>query len=803
MELSDLFLPLLLPPPPPTDPNAPRYDPAYAGAFRASDGGSGALLIDALQAGALPGTDTVVTPQAGTVTLLTVTQPDGTPKPPDTIPTLPDGAPVTADTVLLRVGTPELAAYRAALSGRPTPAQWTFSGIDAASFATQVEQWAAAASQQELDTAVPPGTADDQRAAFKERILQGGGDFEVWLDSGAALGDLDSGFRLGVRIYDDQNQLVHPAIVLPDFDDANPALLGHPLIAAVEAVDIDTQIFLQFRYLKVDNATRTPTAAAPKAAFAPLDGATVEVVNAFPDNVLGTGTTDADGRVTFFVSNLDWSFLAGTADIYFRVAVDPANAIIRQWGRTATWSGTWSTWRPGGAIGVADGFVAAIGGQDGYYPDYAGWALGTESAPLIFNLGTPVVLAASYEASKTWATPAGWRTVPRGTEIDLGLSIGGRFLSNDIFYADSQGEVWGTAFDLFLGNEIEVTLPLVVADDIDTAAFIDSIELPPIIAFWYPTAWEGRDHDPTNLSWVRFGASAIGDPAKPKPLPVRVDQNPNDDIAATLYLFKCFRDVHLWFHTITGGEWKGVKGCWVHLRDAFPGSWIDFITSKLPSNNPPYLGVLLRNENKWDRDTCLHEVSHGVMWGLTTIGLEDFACAIAEGRYGNHWTWEATSEFTALVEGWADLAANALGVEPRPFPEGICALPLPPSEVWNSHDQKIPIGSVPVLGRTVEGCFASAFWNWLHGELHVEPCVETDLPDLQRRDSSGKPVANDTIATADDAFMKALWKPVKDLSKGTNVPGVTELLANTGIYMDPASFQKLSQGYLIPWALSA
>ncbi len=143
------------------------------------------------------------------------------------------------------------------------------------------------------------------------------------LESGFAIGELAApARRLVVRLYDTQREPLHPALVLPDFDDANPALVGHPLLAALESIDIDVQIFVEFRYFAVDN--QGPT----KGAIAPLAGVTVAVHDDVLGDVLDSGTTDADGRASFFVSNWDW---VGTADLFFKVSIpyperDPAPA---------------------------------------------------------------------------------------------------------------------------------------------------------------------------------------------------------------------------------------------------------------------------------------------------------------------------------------------------------------------------------------------------------------------------------------------------------------------------------------------
>jgi hypothetical protein len=802
MALDDLFLPLLLPPPLPGDDTGDTGgDPddgepvnRYAGyedAYAVHEIGDGSVEIEVRDAIGLPETLTVVTPQPCILTFA-----------PAGVGTLPDASSATVDTIVLSAYPDNVNAYRSQLPGRPQPAYWALTGISQASFETQLQAWSDAASEAQLDAAWPdgsPSTPEEGRENFRMQVLAG--DFDVPLEAGVAIGDLDpSAYRLGLRIYDLGPEPVHPGIVLPDFDDVNGDLIWHPLIEAIEDLDIDVQIFLRFQYLKVDNS---PTATV-KAAFAPLVGATVEAVNALPGNVMDSGVTDADGQVAFFVSDWDWAW-GGTADMFFRVTVAPADAILCQHSRNARWDGTWATWKAADPLepAVLAGTVQALDGSPGYYEDYAGWTLGSASDPVEFNLGTPVLLRAEYEAAGSAATVARWRPVPRGTEIQLGMprmDFPGVELVHvtDTFYADEDGEVWGTSFDVDYGNELEILLPLAIAEDA-AADFVDSIELPRVVTLFNPLPWHGRERDPGNLHWAGFDSPAIGGPTGM--VRIRVDHYPNDEVAATLYMLKCIRETHLWFRTITAGDWRGIEGAWVHLNDTFVTDVLDYIWSvfhqQLPSNNPPQLGVLLHERNKWDRDTIIHEFSHGVMWELAPIGLGDFACAIVTGNYSNHSLWTELSEFSALVEGWSDLAANALGGG------GFTAVPAtPPAQVVDASDTWVPLGSVPLTGLRIEGCFAGAFWNWLRTAAGLEPCVDTDRKDLHMTGVLA-PIPNTTITGASADFIDGIWRPVKRLQDtAISLPGTDDLLVETEPALGLPRWMTLRTGYLKPWDLA-
>ena len=317
MALEDLLLPLLTP--------AGYSD--YEGAYAATDTGDGALAVDALVGASKPETNTVVTPQPCTLTFLPVAAG----------PMLPDGTPATEDTIVLNVYPSAISAYTMELFARPAPAWWALTGIDAASFEAQLDLWIQTAPQPLIDLAwtdsTPPATPDEAKANLRARVLAGEVDFP--LESGFAIGELAApAQRLVVRLYDMQRDPLHPALVLPDFDDANPALVGHPLLVALESIDIDVQIFVEFRYFAVDN--QGPT----KGAIAPLAGVSVAVHDDVLGSVLDSGTTDADGRASFFVSNWDW---VGTADLFFKVSIPYPGAILRQHERNARWHGEWAT----------------------------------------------------------------------------------------------------------------------------------------------------------------------------------------------------------------------------------------------------------------------------------------------------------------------------------------------------------------------------------------------------------------------------------------------------------------------------
>ncbi len=784
-----------------TSTTTPQTGTRYEGdeyAYEAAGGDDGSLVVTAVRAAELPATITVVAPLKGKLTFLSAST--------SPMPKLPDGTDIAADTILFTVEPTQLGPYQVELPGRPVPASWAFTGIDTTSFDTHLEEWKAAATQQEVATAWPDPTtppADDKtsRDNWKARVLAG--TFDVQLEAGAAIGDLAAtAYQLTIRTYQPRpktattSDLVHPALVLPSFDDANPALVGHPLIDAVADIDIDVQIFLKFQYLKVDNSTKSP-----KAVLAPLADTLVEAINLGPGTAIDSARTAADGRVTFFASNWDWWGLGGTADIYFGVTVEEKDAIVRQWGRKGTWHGTWSTLSVPLEPAMVTSDFKTIDGQAGYYPDYAKWTLGTESSPLVFNLGTPLVLRAKYQAQRYPATINANRPLARGTEIQLCSTmpdLGQKIV--ETFYADEDGEVWATCFDVEPGNDLELVLPLAIAENED-AGFVDSIELPRVVTVENPLPWSGQKRSPTTCYWAAFGAPSIGSTSPP--LDVVVASTPtDDDIAAFLYFLRCVRETHLWWRTITGEEWKGIEGAWINLNDNVVTSIIDYAasllgTGTLTSMNPPNAGVLLRGKNKWDRSTMIHETSHGVMWAITGNTV-DFLCAIVKLQYGQHYTMTELSGFAALVEGWADLAANALGGLDETGGPGVAHVPAtPPTQVQDSSFHMVNLAAP--IGLAVEGCFAGAYWEWMRTSLKIEPCVDSDEKDLQLKGTSG-PGPNTTIAPASADFKRGLWDPVKGLS-GSITPTTSDLLALAEPSLGINKWANLNH-YLSNWGLT-
>jgi hypothetical protein len=185
------------------------------------------------------------------------------------------------------------------------------------------------------------------------------------------------------------------------------------------------------------------------------------------------------------------------------------------------------------------------------------------------------------------------------------------------------------------------------------------------------------------------------------------------------------------------------------------------------------------------------------MWSLAPIGLGDFLCAFLTGNYSNHSLWTELSEFSALVEGWSDLIANTLGGG------GFTAVPAtPPAQVVDASNTWVPFANVPLMGMRIEGCFAGAFWNWLHTNGGLEPCTDTDHPDPHLAGVLG-PLPNTTITGAAADFIDGLWRPVKRLQDDAiSLPGTDDLLVETEQTLGPSRWSTLETGYLKPWDMA-
>lgn len=802
MTIDELYLPLLPPPVLPSEETAESdlylYYLSYRQSFRVSDTGSAAIAIEVLEPEPRPETVTVVTPQPGTVTWL----PAGTAQP------LPDGSPVLEDTLVLAVYPAEATYLQTALPGRPLPASWAFTGIDPVTVEAQARAWAQAAPDLQLGLN-ESGDPDDRATAealWVERFMRG--EVDAPQEAGTTAGTLLA-TQLVVSLFDLDDAPIHPALLLGAFDEANPLLKDHPLVAGVDALSIDVAIHLRFRYFKVENSGPS------KGDFAWLAGATVEVRDADPlvDDVIDTGVTDADGRVTFYVSNWDWS---GTADLYFRVTIDEPNAVLVQHARHTKWHGSWSTWKPPTLDGAGGLGVTALDGVTrGYFPDYAGWTIGTPLAPLEFNLGTPVFAAVTYLALKDPANVSAWRKAPRGLELNLASwwavvdpedgTIGEEYRSADTFYADEDGEVWGTAFGTELGRRHEVALSLAIAEDA-TANFLDSIEMPRFQTIGYPAAWQGSERDPNNLYWERFDVAAIGDPASIRV--VKVDHQPDDDVAATLYTLKTIRDTHLWFREVTSGDWKGQEYCWGLLIPAsitqaftdvreFMLAYFPAAIPVLPSSNWPQLGLMLHQRDKWSRDTIAHEFAHSVMWAIASVDLSDLACALVVGDYYSHDLWKEFTEFAALIEGWSDMVAHALGATG--------GYELPTSKAWveDAAGNGILLNSVPGIGRRIEGCLAAALWFYLEREWGLRRVVDSDSKDLQEADPGGGTRLNTSFAGASLAFLKTIWEPAQAMQDTwPGYPGTMDFLGEVEESMEESNWIVLDTEYLHVWNIT-
>jgi hypothetical protein len=221
-------------------------------------------------------------------------------------------------------------------------------GIHVVSFSAEIDVWKTTAHPNDLLAAwvdgPPPSIDALLQDNWKEQVLTGAHD--VLLEAGTAIGQLtDLALGLHFTLVDPSGERVHPALALPGFADANANLAGHPLVTALGALDIDVQIHLRLVHLKDDQSKSSGT----KGTMSPLTGATVTAINARPGNVMDSGVTDVDGRVT---SSAAKPSLFMDGDRRTPVSSSPRS---RRW--PADHRVGWRTERPGraGRCGAASG----------------------------------------------------------------------------------------------------------------------------------------------------------------------------------------------------------------------------------------------------------------------------------------------------------------------------------------------------------------------------------------------------------------------------------------------------------------
>lgn len=710
---------------------------------------------------------------------------------------LPNKETVAVDTVVIEITPNEYQAIKGKFpSGVLVPKIWAYEGLDLDAFKARLKAWSEAspADMARLKAALPPATADLTDAMnYYNRVLEG--NWAPIVPAGVHLGEIGAGdgsgvFTLRLRAFDMAgDEIESPAPVLAALDEIDKQLAGHPVMDAAANVQAATEIHLKFRYFKP-----AATGSSPKGTWEWLKGATVEIMDAnsvTSDSVLATGTTSSDtgkeGTVDFTVERP----LIDGNDFYFRVT--PAAAIQRQYGWTtaelgadAEWTGQWST------QGWND-----INGQPGYYENFAGFTIGRPSAPLVFNVGIPIFLKLEYYNKND----SKYRQVGKGTEVAVlrdqttGETVGAYLADDstyytkaDTFYADADGEVWGTTFDMYGGYRASVAYMMKIKDP--------GISLPETEVI-YPDIWKSWS-DPSNGVYYPdgFNGPAIGDASGAKLQPVRISSK-YDRWAAAHFVLKTIRDVHHWFHTLSKGGWTGASNLRIGLQDL----------AHLSSVTPPDLGILYSDPHYWDRATIAHEYTHEVMWNYINYSWWGLLWDSAVGDYfTSHYYTYITNEESAFMDGWAEIAELAFGKTVSWTAPSGSPMPSYGSTgygnplVYSTAHTWGALSAVSLQGVKCEGAFAQAMWDYMHYVLGIDVTPDSDVADLTS--------VNITIAsaTAQDGFVKAIWTPLTDLANrslwaSSSVVTISDFLKRSKANMSTADYNTMKTNVLIPWNL--
>jgi outer membrane protein OmpA-like peptidoglycan-associated protein len=506
---------------------------------------------------------------------------------------------------------------------------------------------------------------------------------------------------------------------VPDNIRLRVRITGQTAVLAEEAFSVLNPInfFVQFEVWNL-NTRRFETLPAG----VPVDVMDEDVVS---DDLMATGQTDAQGRVTFSLPSLRTGSGEDAPDIYFRVRTNgrfhAGHVLPAEW-KTKGWRAT--------------------DGSPGLFNDFTGNQIGSAAAPLVYRIGLDFHLRLTYlDLSKF---PSVTALAPLASHISVFRFRTG-FPENRLrtFPTDTRGEVHGVIFNIEGGDNVIFTVEFEI-DDPAINMRLASVDI---------DKW---DTNFNNNSQTSIGTDAA---------PLLLNANSNDRNVA-LYFLKCLRELSTFLFHMTGGAWTGFNEL-TFFRTSISGtpySWpvgsvnISNHTSPDMSHLPPP-----QNIYHWDRGTIIHEITHQTMWKELDISSAGIAVeAIFGGLLLTHDIPLRANPTHALIEGWAELFEAIFAHTNRPP----YAVPPVFSDIKRKHPVAVAPGSN--IGESVEGMFANGMMSVFENHVVTNAVFtaagmfnanvpESDMGDIT---TTTPWVTNPDVRRR---FLSMIWNPFKDL----------------------------------------
>lgn len=484
-------------------------------------------------------------------------------------------------------------------------------------------------------------------------------------------------------------------------------------------------------------------------AFEPLPpGVDVDLMDKDPasNDRIARQPTNARGRVFFNLPDLSASGETNP-DLFFLVHTN------RRSHAGHTLPPQWST----------DGWEATDG-TPGLQPRFTGHSLGTPTTPLVFRIGL------DFHAQLKYHVDAGRRAgtddpAPAGVLCQLMQEETGPDRELLSLRTDADGKLEGVSFDAQAGRTFYLKVVFEMEDSsihLKRSRFSTVPLVPPLIDVVTPAGstmeWDSNTSDNDRHDFPSHTRTSIGTAGAP-----RLFRCSLSDRNVALHILKVLREEGMFFFRMTGGDWGGVEVAVTPTAPVRGFSW------------PPGRIQLKFPDERWDRETVSHEMSHQVMWEMIdTGGAGILYQIILRNLVLNHSENLMATETQALIEGWAEFVAAIF--------EGVRTPPYRVSSLIDTSENPVTGGLGPPpnnRGEKVEGAFANGLWAIFQNEVvtravasnaHVPESINGDITATTARAYLGSTPVR-------DRFLSIIWNPLKDM-RPLSTPQSTDMIDN-------------------------
>lgn len=520
------------------------------------------------------------------------------------------------------------------------------------------------------------------------------------------------------------------------------AVLAQEDFTVVEAI----AIFLQF---EVCHATTF--------VFEPMPpGIEVDLTHDVGDGrVIRTERTTAGGRVFFNLPDLSASGVPNP-DIFFLVRTDGSTTHAGH-----TLPARWST----------RGWLAADNRTPGLQPGFTGPQLGTPTAPIVFRVGLDLhgLLQYRVDGGPRVARPGARPQIdpaPKGILIALMKDVIGLDEIVTAFRTDEDGRFDAVIFNVLPGSNLYIKVIFDILDatiNLRRARFSTVPFVPPLIDVLTPPGptmeWNSSDADADQNEFRNQRRTSIGSArAQERFTCTLADRN------VALHILKSLRELAVFFFHLTQGAWQGVE---VAVTPSAPVRAFSWPVGRLQLKFP---------DDRWNRSTVIHEMSHQLMWAevdFTGLGI------VYQGFFGdlhlNHRSYLMATTLQALVEGWAEFV-EAVFKELAPTPPYPRAVSGP--EDSSGNPVLGGLGPPPLnRGELIEGDVANGLWGIFEDHVAQLPApLSAHIPESANGDVTTTSSWIQTRAIQ-LRFLSMIWNPLKDLRPPPPNPDSTALFA--------------------------